>query len=76
VSAVVRYGFERFERFPLNRIEAVTDPENDASRRVLLKVGFTFEGLLRQHRFEKGRFVDECCYSLLRRDFLDWPRGA
>lgn len=74
VAAVVRYGFERFDRFRLNRIEAVTDPENGASQRVLTKLGFTYEGLLRHHRFEKGRFVDECCFSFLRSDLTaDWP---
>lgn len=69
VAAVIRFGFEEFDEFRLNRIEAVTDPENAASRRVLEKLGFTFEGVLRAHRFEKGRFVDECCFSLLRGEF-------
>lgn len=71
-AAALRWGFDEFDGFQLNRVEAMTDPENVASRRVLTKLGFRLEGVLRQHVFEKGRFVDECLYSLLRDD----PRPA
>jgi RimJ/RimL family protein N-acetyltransferase len=49
----------------LARVEALVDPENVASQRVLERVGFHREGLLRSYlAFETGR-VDAFMYSLL-----------
>ena len=39
--AVLRYGFERYG---FKEVVASIAPENDASRRVLLKLGFTYRG--------------------------------
>jgi ribosomal-protein-alanine N-acetyltransferase len=33
------------------------------------KVGMTFEGILRQHMFSKGVYVDLKLYSILRREW-------
>jgi ribosomal-protein-alanine N-acetyltransferase len=43
----------------LVRIRAHTDAENEPSMRVLEKLGFVQEGILRKNQFVKGRFVDE-----------------
>ncbi len=48
------------------RIQADTHVDNMASRRVLEKVGFTLEGVLRNAYFEQGAWRDAVLYSILR----------
>ena len=55
-----------FEHFDLRRLEADIDPLNVASARVLERIGFVREGLLRQRYLSKGRLVDAALYGLLR----------
>lgn len=62
---VVRYGFETMD---LHRIEANTHPENHASARVLQKLGFTQEALLRENWLHNGEFSDSAIFGLLRRE--------
>ncbi|MGN7357298.1 GNAT family N-acetyltransferase [Paenibacillus sp. SAF-054] len=53
----------------VNRIQAEVMPPNEASKRVLLKNGFTKEGLLRQAAAWSGKgIVDLEIYSLLKTD--------
>jgi RimJ/RimL family protein N-acetyltransferase len=52
----------------LQRIEADTDPENIASRRVLERLGFTHEGSMRKRWFVHGKWHDASWYGLLRED--------
>ena len=56
VRAIVDYGFRTLE---LNRVHAECHGDNPASRRVLEKVGMTYEGSLRQHSFRLGPFADK-----------------
>jgi ribosomal-protein-alanine N-acetyltransferase len=65
LKAVTDYAFQTRK---FNRIEAVAMSENIGSYKVLEKCGFTFEGILRQHRFHKGKYVDVRSYSLLYSD--------
>ncbi len=51
------------------RIQAETHPANAASRRVLEKVGFTFEGLIRKSFFSRGAWRDTAMHSLLREEW-------
>ncbi len=51
-----------------NRISATTTLDNGASMRLLQKLGFTEEGVLRDWGFWKGKFVDLRCFALLRKD--------
>jgi ribosomal-protein-alanine N-acetyltransferase len=62
------YG-ERFF-FRLNRVQALTELENQASMRLLQKLGFQEEGVLRAYGLWRGRFQDVRCFSLLRREWL------
>jgi ribosomal-protein-alanine N-acetyltransferase len=64
---MIGFGFEHLD---LNRIEAICDVENTASRRVMEKCGMQLDGILRQHLFQKGRFRDSALYSILREE---WP---
>jgi len=63
---VVAHGFATMG---LNRIEALVDPRNTASLRLLGKLGFAKEGLLREYEFERGAPVDLAMLSLLKREW-------
>ncbi|XP_072951968.1 uncharacterized protein [Typha angustifolia] len=54
----------------LERVEALVDPENKASQRVLEKVGFVREGVLRKYWFMKGKTRDMVSYSFLATDTI------
>ena len=62
IKAVVKYGFETMK---LHSIEAVIDPENLASAKVLEKNGFVKEAHLKENEFFEGRYLDSVIYSLL-----------
>lgn len=59
-----------FLRAPLERVEARCAMGNVASQRVLEKLGFVREGVLRGYFKLHGRRVDHILYALLRSDFL------
>lgn len=65
LEAVIKYGFQNFE---LERIEALIEPENIASQRLVEKQGFTKEGLLRHYEYTNGKFDDLYMYSILKGD--------
>ncbi|WP_456312631.1 GNAT family N-acetyltransferase [Pseudomonas shirazensis] len=62
VNRLIRYGFDDLK---LHSIEAVIDPENLASEKVLQKCGFVKEAHFKQSSFYEGRFMDKVIYSLL-----------
>ena len=49
----------------LHSIEAIIDPENFASEKVLQKNGFVKEAHLKENEFYDGRFLDTVIYSIL-----------
>ncbi|MFT3772512.1 MAG: GNAT family protein [Minicystis sp.] len=55
-----------FAGYPSERITAFTDVENAASQRVLARVGFEREGVMRRASFRGGTFRDIALYGLLR----------
>lgn len=59
----------------LDRLEALVEPENVASHRVLEKVGFTREGVLRSYLLGVGTATDAVVYSVVPGDFRDEPLG-
>ncbi len=66
VMRVIRFGFEVLG---LNRIDAHYMIGNDASRRVMEKAGMTFEGVLRQSMYIKGKYIDVGICSILRSEY-------
>jgi len=62
MSAVLTFGFRTMN---LHRIEANIDIANERSRKLLLKLGFSYEGNLRQRYVNNGRFEDEHYFGLL-----------
>ncbi len=63
MSAILTYGFTEFG---LHRVEAIIDMANEPSRGLLLKLGFTYEGNLRQRYSFRDRFEDEHYFGLLK----------
>ncbi len=68
VLNVMRFGFMNLR---LNRIEARYMVGNDRSRRVMEKVGMTFEGIARESMHVKGRYVSVGTCAILRREFQE-----
>ncbi|HLY32342.1 MAG TPA: GNAT family protein [Ktedonobacterales bacterium] len=62
VSAILAYGFTELG---FHRIEAGPFVGNAASKQLLLKLGFTYEGTLRQRVFFRDHFLDQEYYGLL-----------
>ena len=61
-GAVVTHGFESYG---LARIYAFADIRNEASWRVMEKVGMRREGLLRSNRLVAGERIDDVLYAVL-----------
>ena len=59
-----------FAHTTVHRIEAVTEAENVAEQRVLEKVGFIREGVMRGVFWRDGAYRDGALYGLLRTDQL------
>lgn len=60
---------EGFKLFPdVVRLQARVDLKNKASQRVLSKLGFLKEGVLRKYTYNKGQVIDLVVYSLLSTD--------
>jgi ribosomal-protein-alanine N-acetyltransferase len=66
LRAMLDYGFDRMN---LHSVEAGVTPGNDASTRMLQKIGFRLEGHLRENFLTDRGFVDSLIYSLLRSDW-------
>nr|WP_294924596.1 GNAT family N-acetyltransferase [uncultured Flavobacterium sp.] len=62
VKRLITYGFDDLK---LHSIEAVIDPENFASEKVLQKCNFIKEAHLKESQFYEGKFLDKVIYSLL-----------
>ena len=62
-----------FQRLGLRRIVATVASENDASCRVLRKLGFRLEGRRRQAGHRGGRWADDLEFGLLKPEFRGCP---
>lgn len=63
VTEIMSYGFEHMD---LTRIGAVVFIENEASNKLLTKVGFQKEGILRDYMYQNGQAHDTFVYSILK----------
>ena len=63
---IINYGFSQMK---LHRIEAETSPVNYPAQKVLEKLGFTFEGTLRDAYYWKSEYHTMRLYSLLEHEF-------
>jgi RimJ/RimL family protein N-acetyltransferase len=55
-----------FDELGLHKVWARTVGDNEASNQVLEKLGFQREGVLREHWYGFGRYVDEYRFGLLK----------
>ena len=62
IQLVVNYGFMEMK---MHSLEAVIDPENMASARVLEKNNFIKEAHFKENGFFNGKFIDAVVYSLI-----------
>jgi len=62
LQCVLEHGFGALR---LHSVQAICDPRNAASVRLLERCGFVREGYFRQDYFFEGRFLDSAVYSLL-----------
>lgn len=62
-----------FENLHYRRMEWKCDARNERSRRAALRLGFTFEGIFRQHMLIKGENRDTAWFAMLDHE---WPHIA
>lgn len=68
IKTVLYYGFEQMD---LQRIEALIEPPNITSQKVVERQGFIREGLLRNYEYTCGKFDNLYMYSLLKQDYQE-----
>jgi ribosomal-protein-alanine N-acetyltransferase len=62
IQLLVDYGFNEMK---MHSLEAIIDPKNTASARVLEKNNFVKEAHFKENEFYDGKFLDAVVYSLL-----------
>ncbi len=65
IKTVIEFGFRNLD---INRIEAEVMQGNVASEKVLAKIGFKNEGILRQWMYWNDKYYDMTKFSLLQSD--------
>ncbi len=65
LKTVINFGFNELD---INRIEAEVMQGNYASEKLLIKVGFKNEGILREWMYWNDKHYDMIMYSLLKAD--------
>ena len=64
VERALEYGFNEMK---LHSIEAIIDPRNSVSEKVLIKNGFVKEGHFKENTFFNGEFLDSVIYSKIKK---------
>ncbi len=62
-----------FKELKLHRVEGIAFEWNVASRRIMEKVGFKFEGMRRESFKLNGKYQNEVIYGILRDEFKHRP---
>ena len=62
MAAILKYGFNTLK---LHSVEAIVNPDNMQSIRVLEKNNFVKEAHFKENYFHEGKFKDTVIYSLL-----------
>ncbi|WP_414945622.1 GNAT family N-acetyltransferase [Amycolatopsis sp. cmx-11-32] len=68
VSTMLEFAFTNLE---LHRVTAAIGPDNHASQRVVGRLGFKREGVLRDHVFTNGSWRDSVLYSILSSEWTE-----
>ena len=72
VAAAMCFGFEELG---LNKITVAHVRENDASKNLILRLGFRHVGIEHSHFAKHGRWFDHVTYELLKSDWVKGPTG-
>jgi ribosomal-protein-alanine N-acetyltransferase len=64
IAELISYGFDEMN---LHSIEAIINPANSVSRKVLQKFNFIKEAYFKENFFFEGKFLDFEVYSLLKK---------
>ncbi|MFN2233533.1 MAG: GNAT family N-acetyltransferase [Anaerolineales bacterium] len=70
LTAVINFAYSDQFFFYLNRIQALTYVDNQASIGLLMKLGFREEGLRREAGYWENQYHDLRSFSLLQRDWM------
>ncbi|WP_271814798.1 GNAT family N-acetyltransferase [Clostridium beijerinckii] len=66
-KAVIKYGFDKIN---LHKVQICHKSINIASRKVIEKCGFVYEGTLRDFFYQNGEYIDRLYYSILKDEFI------
>jgi ribosomal-protein-alanine N-acetyltransferase len=66
IAFCIKYAFLKMN---VERMEAVMLPENVQSEKVLIKLGFVYEGILRQYKFFRHKMRDVKSFSFTKEDY-------
>ena len=66
IALIVTYGFRNMG---LERIEAFVSPNNEPSIKLLERMNFKKEGLLKHHYFDTNKMDDSIIFALLKSEF-------
>lgn len=66
LTAIISFAFRELQ---INRIGALIHPDNTTSRKLVTKLGFQEEGLLRDYTYASGNYMDLLMHSLLKKDW-------
>lgn len=71
LTAVLDYTYSESCSMPVHRVEALVDPQNDASISLLSKLGLKDEGLRRGFGYWKMAYQDVRMFAILRDEWLN-----
>lgn len=63
VPLICSYGFDKLR---LHRIEAFVESENQNSKKTLTKIGFEYEGTMKDCEIKNGKFISLDMYALIK----------
>jgi len=66
---------EAFDHYRSRRVEWKCDSMNEKSKQAALRLGFSFEGVFRNHMIVKGRNRDTAWFSITDNDWPDIKKG-
>ncbi|WP_099203652.1 GNAT family N-acetyltransferase [Miniphocaeibacter massiliensis] len=66
VKTILKYSFENIN---LNRVQVSHKENNIASKKVIEKCGFVYEGTLRDYFYDNGKYIDRLYYSILKNEW-------
>jgi len=69
IHRILDYAFDKGFGFPVNRVQVLITPKNEAAINLVEKLGFEVEGLLRDYGYWKGQHQNVLSFSLLKKEW-------